>query len=242
MQKFLLEKIRLSVYFWFFLAFFICLSLIVPRQKYSSGALALFSVNSFLYGFYIAPILTAQKARIEDLHRIVRSEANAIFATALSLKKLPDELRNHLQAMLSNYMGAMLKQRKSSGGEAEYEALISFCVGYKGTHKDDVAKVLDKLVANQQNRTNFSMQMHNPVFSNEWSIMFVLFSITLGFVISLDAGNAAGYRILAALLCTGLSMLLVILIKLSTLTHKKAKGIWEPYRKLIDSHFYRIDS
>jgi hypothetical protein len=47
--------------------------------------------------------------------------------------------------------------------------------------------------------------------------------------------------LLAALLATGLSMLLIILIKLSTLTHKKAKQVWDPYKKLIDSHFYRID-
>jgi hypothetical protein len=44
------------------------------------------------------------------------------------------------------------------------------------------------------------------------------------------------------LLCTGLTMLVVILIKLSTLTHKRAKRIWDPYKKLIDSRFYRIDT
>lgn len=63
--------------------------LILPSIKFDSGALMLFSVNSFLYGFYISPILGAQKARVEDLHKIVRSESNAIFAMVLSLKKLP---------------------------------------------------------------------------------------------------------------------------------------------------------
>lgn len=144
--------------------------------------------------------------------------------------------------MLLNYLSAVIRQKKASGGEPQYERMISFCIEYKGHQKDDVMKLLDKLVANQQNRTNFSMQMHNPVFSNEWSIMLVLFSITLGFVISMDAGNEFGYKLLAALLCTGLTMLLIILIKLSSLTHKKARGIWDPYKKLIDSRFYRIDS
>src|SRR5947199_406706 len=144
MIKLLLEKIRLSAYFWIFLFFFVTLSLLIPRQKYFFGALALFSVNSFLYGFYIAPILVGQKARIEDLHKIVRSEANAIFAMALSIKSLPDELRNHLQEMFLAYMRAMLKEHRAAGGEAEYEALITFCVSYKGAHKDDVMKLLDK--------------------------------------------------------------------------------------------------
>lgn len=242
LKKILLEKIRLSVYFWLLLLLFSILATFLPRQTFSGGALALFSVNSFLYGFYIAPILGAQKARVEELHKIVRSEANAIFAMALSLKSLPADLRNHLQEMLMTYLKSVVRQKKPSGGEEEYESLITYCVSYKGSHKNEVMNFLDKLVANQQNRTNFSMQMHSPVYANEWSIMFVLFSITIGFVLLLDAGDETIFRYLAALLCTGLTMLVIILIKLSTLTHKRAKRVWNPYKKLIESHFYRIDS
>lgn len=241
MRQLFLERIRLSAYFWLALILFTVLAFILPRQKFSGGALALFSVNSFLYGFYIAPILSSQKARVEDLHRIVRSEANAIFAMALSLKALPHELRTTVQDRLIGYLKAVVHAKKATGGEKEYEEIITYCIEYKGAHKEEVMKFLDKIVANQLNRTNFSMQMHNPVFSNEWSIMLVLFSITLGFVITMDAGDAWGYRLLAALLCTGLTMLLIILIKLSTLTHKKARGIWGPYKKLVESHFYRIE-
>lgn len=241
MKKLFLEQIRLSLYFWMLFSIFTILALVLPRQKFTSGALALFSVNSFLYGFYIAPILGAQKNRVEELHKIVRNEANAIFAMAISIKSLPGELRNKIQQMLTNYLKTVVYKRKATGGETEYEDLITFCISYKGSHKDDVMQLLDKLVANQKNRTDFAMQMHNPVFSNEWSIMLVLFGITLGFVITMDAGSSYVYRFLAALLCTGLSMLIIILIKLSTLTHKKARGIWLPYKKLISSRFYRIE-
>lgn len=139
------------------------------------------------------------------------------------------------------YLKASVKQRRSAEGEEAYEALITFCLDYKGDHEEDIAKLLDKLVANQQNRTNFSMQMRNRVFSNEWMIMLILFSITLSFVVLIDTGDGIIYQLVAALLCTGLTMLLIILAKMSTLTHKKAKEIWNPYIKLIDSHFYRID-
>ena len=37
------------------------LVMFMPGIKFESGALTLFSVNSFLYGFYISPILGAQK-------------------------------------------------------------------------------------------------------------------------------------------------------------------------------------
>ena len=51
----------------------------------------------------------------------------------------------------------------------------------------------------------------------------------------MDVGETPVLIAIKALLCTGLSMLLVILAKLSTLTHKKAKQIWDPYKKLKES-------
>lgn len=237
----LLTRIRLSWYFIFFFVFFLILSLTLPEQKFESAALTLFSVNSFLYGFYIAPILSAQKARIEDFHRTVRAEANELFAMALSLKKLPDTLRNRLQAELDEYLEVSIKQQSIAQGEKEYEDLITFCIDYKGKEQDQIDKLLDKLVANQKNRTQFSMLMSNKVYSNEWIVILMLFSITLGFVLLLDIGTAPVLLIVKALLCTGLTMLLVILAKLSTLTHKKARQIWDPFKKLRDTKFYRID-
>lgn len=241
MKDLLLVKIRLSAYFWILFAIFLVLSFALPGYKFEAGVLTLFSVNSFLYGFYIAPILGAQKARIDELHKIIRAEANALFSLVLKLKKLPPELRNQLQAMVKEYIHAKLRQKKANGGEQEYEDLITFCVDYKGEHRDYMDKVLEALVANQQNRTNFNMQAANRVYSNEWHIMAILFSITLGFILVLDIGPNPVMRIVRALLCTGLTMLIVILVKLSTLTHKRAKQTWAPLRKLSETNFYRID-
>lgn len=240
MKQLLLKKIRLSTYFILFFIFYAVLAMLLPRTKFDSGALTLFSVNSFLYGFYISPILAAQKMRIEDLHRIVRAEANAIFAMVLATKDLPKELRNNIQTMFIDYLKKS-SQNKLDAREKTYEELISFCIDYKGSEKEQMDKLLEKLVVNQQNRTLFNMQMNNKVFSNEWMIMMMLFSITLSFILLLDTGEGLILRLVTALLCTGLTMLLVILVKLSTLTHKKAKEVWKPFHKLIDSHFYRID-
>jgi len=214
---------------------------LLPHVSFSSGALTLFSVNSFLYGFYISPILGAQKGRIEELHRIVRAEANAVFAMAILVAKLPDNFRQKIHVMLLDYLDHAMRHRRPAGGEEKYEAMISYCLEYKGAHQEEINKLLDKLIANQQNRTNYAMQLNNGVYSNEWMIMFVLFAVTLSFILLLNTGSGFIYKILAALLSTGLTMLLIILAKMSTLTHKKAKAIWDPYKKLIDSKFYRID-
>jgi len=241
MRELLLTKIRLSQYLVGLFVFFCLLVILLPHVSFSSGALTLFSVNSFLYGFYISPILGAQKGRIEELHRIVRAEANAIFAMAILVAKLPDTFRKKIHAMLLDYLDHVMRHRRPAGGEEKYEAMISYCLEYKGEHQEEINKLLDKLIANQQNRTNYAMQLNNGVYSNEWMIMLVLFAVTLSFILLLNTGNEFIYKILAALLSTGLTMLLIILTKMSTLTHKKAKAIWDPYKKLIDSKFYRID-
>jgi hypothetical protein len=240
MKDLLLNRIRLSWYFVIFFVLYFVVLQFLPRFKFEAAALTLFSVNSFLYGFYISPILGAQKARIEDLHRIVRAESNAIFTIILSTKKLKKPLRNDIQSMFSIY----LKQctlNHFTAAEKSYEKIIGFCLDYDGKEKAEVDKLLEKVVSNQQNRTNLSMQLANKVYSNEWMIMVVLFSITLSFILLLDTGNGLILQIVTALLCTGLSMLVLILVKLSTLTHKKAKQIWEPFKSLLHSHYYRID-
>lgn len=240
MKHLLLNKIRLSWYFVFFFVFYFILLAFLPRYKFEAGALTLFSVNSFLYGFYISPILSAQKARIEDLHRIVRAESNAIFSIMLASKDLSKNVRNELQAMFSIYLQHCTKD-KFPQAEKEYEKIISYCLDFEGKEEEKVDKLLEKIVANQQNRTNFTMQITNKVYSNEWMIMAVLFSITLSFVLLLDTGSGLVIRAVTALLCTGLSMLMLILIKLSTLTHKKARQVWEPFKTLLETHYYRID-
>lgn len=175
------------------------------------------------------------------MHRIIRAEANALFSLVLHLKHLPTQLRNELQNMVSDYIRAELREMKPIGGEAKYEALITYCLDYKGEHQDMIDKTLDALIANQQNRTNLSMQLSNRVYSNEWMVMSVLFSITLGFILLINITSTPLLHLVRALLCTGLTMLIIILLKLSTLTHKKARQMWAPLRKLTDTHFYRFD-
>lgn len=236
-----LLKIRLSTYFWIFLVTYGVLSFVLPSKKFESSALTLFSVNSLLYGFYIAPILAAQKARIEELHKVVRAEANALFAIALTSVSLPNKQHNDVMQLLTAYAQKVYKNKRVGAGEDEYEALIHDSMNNTSDSAVIHNKILDQLIANQINRSNLALQMANKVFSNEWWIMIVLFSISISFVMLLDIGDQIFLHVVKALLCTGLSMLLVILIKLSTLTHKKAKLMWQPLKKLLDSNFYRID-
>lgn len=242
LSEFIFKRVRLTYFFVIFLIIYTFVSIVIPVQKFEAGALTLFSVNSFLYGFYIAPILGAQKNRIDELSQTIRSEANSLFAIGLKLKKISDPaIRKELRTLLEDYIKISVKERKIAQGEKQYEDLISYCMEYKGKDSEVIEKILTDLIDNQKNRTKFSMLVGNKVFSNEWLIMLVLFSITMGFVLIIDVNNNLLLIIVKALLCTGLSMLLFILAKLSTLTHKKAKQVWDPLIKLRTSNFYRID-
>jgi hypothetical protein len=239
MIRFLLS-VRLSWFFFIFIGFYYGLAYIIDGTSLSRDSLALFSVNSFLYGFYISPVLTGQKNRIEELSKIIRAEANALFDVLIKTKRLPRKSRNHVQSMVDSYIHASFKERKPAEGEDEYEKLIAYCLDYEGDNKETVDKILANLVDNQKNRSQLAMQLSNRVYSNEWWIVMVLFSITIGFILFLHVDNS-WFLAVKALLCTGLSMLMVSLLKLSTLTHKKAKHIWDPLDRLSTSRFRRID-
>lgn len=238
----LLLKVRLSTFFFVCFITFFGLTFVIPGVTFTPAALTLFSINSFLYGFYISPVLSAQKARIDDLSRTIRAEANALFDILLKTKKLPRRSRTIVQDLCEDYIEASFRERKPAEGEDEYERLISYCLDYQGQTPETIDKILEKLVANQQNRSALAMQLGNKVYSNEWWIMLVLFSITMGFVLFLSLHNDnLIMHFVKALLCTGLSMLMINLLKFSTLTHKKAKNIWDPLDKLKTSRFRRID-
>lgn len=236
----LLNKIRLSYFFVILFGLFALLAWAIPPQVLDSSLLTLFSVNSFLYGFYTSPIISSQRARIDDLHRAVRSEANALFSTALKFKKLSPELRKEIKELLSKYLRAAYKEQGVDEGENEYEALISFLIDYKGKDEEVVSDILKDLAANQANRTNVNMLTRNKVYKNEWIIISMLFIITVSFILMLNVQGSLFFQVMVPILCTGLTMLLVILVKMSTLTHKRAREIWKPYKTLVDSHYYRI--
>jgi len=234
-----LIKIRLSYWYVFLLILFLSLAILLPKVKFEGAQLTLFSVNSFLYGFYLAPLLSGQKARIDDLAKIIRNETITLFNIRIKSKQLTEQEKEAFKALEREYIDATLARKKYKA-ELAYEEMVSYCLDYKGKNSDTIKQILDKLIDNQQNRTQMSMQLGNYIFSHEWIILMVLFSITLSFVLLMDSGSGIFVDVLAGLLCAGLAMLLVMLTKLSLLVHKKAKGIWEPYKELISSNYRRV--
>jgi len=82
-------------------------------------------------------------------------------------------------------MKASFRERKPAEGEDEYEAIISYCLNMP-REPELIEKIPNGPVANQQNHNSsqcLAQQLANKVFSNEWMIMPVLFSITVALVL-----------------------------------------------------------
>lgn len=241
MKTFLLKKVRLSAYYPIFFLFFLAIILVTPKISLSGGQLTLLTVNSFLLAFYLGPIMSAQKQRLDDLARAVRNEAIAFFSIAVQSQDMTPEVKRQVKGMSKKYLESCIHTRDIAEGEKEYENLLRYCIDRKGKSQEKVDKVQQILVDNQQNRSQLSALLQSQVYSHEWFVLVVLSAITIAYVVVIDYGNNILLNAVASLLCTGLALLLLILEKLNSLTHKKAKPIWKPFEKLLDTDFKRID-
>jgi hypothetical protein len=239
-----LLKVRLSYYFLIFFVFFVGTLMVIPKPELSSATLTLFSINSFLFGFYFTPALNNQKARVEELGKILRTQSVALFKILIKTRKISDRKEhNKVQKMIEDYIRACLVDKKSGAGEKEYDKLIGFLVHFNRKHKDvgEIDGILDAIADNQTNRTNYDMMMGRKIYSNEWYVLLTLFGVTLSLPLIVDYGSNPVLHIVTAMLCATLALLLLTLLKVNYLVHKKAKGIWDPLQELLDSDFRRVD-
>lgn len=231
LKHFLLNKVRLTQYLVIFAVLFFIISLFLPKIDLQGAALTLFSVNSFLYGFYISPIINAQRLRIDHLHRLVIIEVNKLQEITQYAHRMEPDFENDVARVLDRYVKAA-SVGGIDPGQKEFEALVALIVGYEGDKKDPHKEMLKSVFAAQQNRAEIKLLVESKVYSNEWIVMSILFAITIAFILFTRLPDLSLLQAIPAILCAGLSMLIIILIKMSTLTHKRAKTIWVPLREM----------
>lgn len=231
LKYFLLTRVRLTQYLFIFAVVFFVISLFLPKIELQGAALTLFSVNSFLYGFYISPIINAQRIRIDQLHRLVVIEVNKLEELMQYSRRMEPDFHAEIDNAVKTYSKVAAKGGVDVGN-SEFNSLVSIIVDYKGDVKDPHKEMLKSVFAAQLNRAEIKLLLEGKVFSNEWIVMTILFAITIAFILFTRLPEIAFLQVIPAILCAGLSMLIVILIKMSTLTHKRAKTILVPLEKL----------
>jgi len=232
-----LLNIRLTyIYPILFVIFMVILSYMQPA-KLTTGQLALYSTNTFLFGFYFLPLLSTQKTRIDNLSTTVRSEATTLLDILAQLHLLKPAARHEVKVRLKVYLDSIYKNTAVSADNIYYDDLLQFT--REDRFKDDpvMATIYTRMSKTQENRDTLNRYLTTGVFSHEWLVALVLFFITIYFVMQTNYNGVLFFRVLLAILCTGITLMLIILIKYATLTHKYAKRMWLPLAYLDAGHF-----
>lgn len=230
-------NIRLSHLYLLLFVVFMSLLVFTKHLILTPGQLALFSVNSFLFGYYFGPVLSAQKSRVDTMNKTVRDETMVLLDVLTQSHLLEDKIRLELKSKVKDYIASFINNPKIRADNDKYDELLFFT-----THKDHkdnpiMTTIYNRISKTQQNRDTLNNLYQASLYSHEWIILLVLFSITLFFVVQIDYGHSLFFQALAAILCTGLTLLIVILAKYNALAHKQAKQLWVPLLRLRKEHF-----
>lgn len=240
MFKFLLN-IRLTyIYPILFVVFMVILSYVKPT-KLTTGQLALYSTNTFLFGFYFLPLLSSQKVRIDNLRSSIRSETTTILDILAQLHLLKPAVRHELKVRLKVYVDSIYKNTAISADNIYYDDLLQFTRDDRFKGDPVMETIYTRVSKTQENRDTINNYLTTGVFSHEWLVALVLFFITLYFVMQTNYDGVLFFRVLLAILCTGISLMLIILIKYATLTHKYAKRMWLPLLYLMLGHLDDVE-
>jgi hypothetical protein len=232
-----LLKIRISVIGLTLFAFFTIYLWFATPLKLSPGQLALFSVNSFLFGYYFAPLLSNQKSRVASLITTMRQEEMVILDILTQSHLLSKPARHALKVRLRVYLESVIGNTQIKADNPYYNELLYYTKKAEGEDAAVMNVIYDRVAKTQANRDAMNNLFSSKVYSHEWLVGTVLFGITLFFAMQTDFDHSVFFGLMLAVLCTGLSLLMVILVKFATLTHKEAKRMWVPLSELVANHF-----
>jgi hypothetical protein len=232
-----LLAIRMSVIAWILFVFFLAVIAMIHQRKLTPGQLALFSVNSFLFGYYFGPLLAAQKTRVAALISASRQEGTTILDILTQSHLLSAKERHGLKVRLKVYLESIVGNADIKADNPYYDELLYYTKRAKGEDAQVMNVIYDRVAKTQVNRDAMNNLFNTRIYSHEWLVVLVLYGFTVYFALQTDFAHSMFFGLMLAILCTGLSMLMIILLKFATLTHKEAKRMWAPLYVLDNEHF-----
>lgn len=237
-----LLSIRISIMAWILFLAFLILVGVLHQQKLTAGQLALFSVNSFLFGYYFNPLLDSQKGRVASLIAVMRQEEMAILDILTQAHLVSPKNRHVLKVKMRVYLESIIGNTAVQSDNPYYDELLYFTKEVKGEDKDVMGVIYGRVSDTQENRDTMNNLFNTRIYSHEWLVVGVLFVITLYFALQTEFDKSLFFGVMLSVLCTGLTLLMIILLKFATLTHKEAKRMWQPLEALMKNHFDDTDS
>lgn len=150
---------------------------------------------------------------------------------------LSEGMRHKLKIKLAVYLRDEIGNEQITADNRFYDELLYYTKQAKGEDQAVMNVIYERLAKTLSNRDTLNNLFATRIYSHEWLVVTVLFGITLFFATQTDFGHSFLFGVMLAILCTGLTLLMVIIIKFGTLTHKEAKRMWQPLHDLVKNHF-----
>lgn len=150
---------------------------------------------------------------------------------------LKESTRHTLKVKLKAYLDSIIGNYNISADNEYYDELLYWLKHVKNDDEQVLNQIYSEVSKTQDHRSDISNLLASKVYSHEWLVASVLFSITLYFALMTNFGDSLFFGMMLAILCAGLCMLMTILVKFATLTHKEAKRMWDTLKQLEKDHF-----
>jgi len=174
---------------------------------------------------------------VAQLIGAARQEEMTVLDILTQAHLLSAKERHQLKIKLKVYLLSIIGNTAVEADNPYYDELLYHTKQVKGEDKAVMGVIYDRVSKTQSNRDTMNNLFNSKIYAHEWLVATVLFSITLYFALQTDFGRSLFFGIMLAVLCTGLSLLMIILLKFATLTHKEAKRMWQPLEQLLREHF-----
>ncbi len=143
---------------------FVFIVLTIKQTKLTSGQLALFSVNTFLFGYYFAPLLSSQKARVASLITAARQEEMVILDILTQSHLLSKSERHRLKLRLRIYVTSVIGNTSVRADNPYYNELLYFATPNRSKDQPVMGVIYERISRTQINRDTMN-NLSRPKFT-----------------------------------------------------------------------------
>ena len=208
---------------------------------YEASTLTYFiTVLSILgFAFFVSPLLSNSRRKIDGLLVAVRSESAALFRIAAKSRELSSEISEEFKLMLSSYVMTKAGDYTPESAQKEYFELINFALLHSKTAVGQ--EIVDMLYQNEDNRSEVSMYLRSHIYAHEWIVSIAFYLIGVSGLLLVGTVSNSFEHIGLAILAAAITYPLIMLKKFDDSTHKHAQQVWGPFSRLIETGYRELN-
>lgn len=233
-----ITNVRLVYQFIVVTSIFLILRLVFPGKGLDDNQVALFTASTLLFSIFIGFSISNQRSRYNNYFEIGRSEGSALYSIYMLAQTLPKKQFETIHKLIDEYLISQFdyKLEDFQCTDERYTELEKYCINLStktDRHATTREQIIDLLPAEQEKRYQMESLIKERVSRAEWLTTFFLYLATVYFFMLFRTPDILSI-IVATLMCTAATMLILILYKFDTLKWNVGIKIWEPLQKLFE--------